>query len=160
MKAHSFLSVVAHLTYVAHESIIGPMVFSLVFDGLYYRGILRTEQGSERFVVSAETLEVPWFRKLLGLGPPWSTIIKAMSPTIPLKQLKLCKDPNAPRKVLAMDERLVIRHFKFGILYVLPHQLREEEMFGNRHRKCHLQGSYMFERIDQRIRYRRYFGSF
>jgi hypothetical protein len=157
---HFSQSFIAHLTYVAHESVIGPMVFSLVFDGIYYRGILRTEQGSERFVVSAETLEVPWFRKLLGLGPPWSTIIKAMSPTIPLKQLKLCKDPNAPKKILVMDERLVIRHFKFGILYVLPHQSKEEEMFGNRHGRCLIIGSYIVEMIDQCVRCRRCFRSF
>jgi RAP1 GTPase activating protein 1 len=116
---------------VAHDSVIGPIVFSLVFDGICYRGILRTEEGPKRFVVSTEGLSVSWFRKLFGLGPSCSTIIKAISPMIPLNQLKLCKDPTAPKKVLAMDERSVVRHFKFGILYVLPHQLMEAEIFSN-----------------------------
>ena len=45
----------------------------------------------------------------------------------------MCRDASIPNDLLAMEERQVIRSYKFGVAYFGPDQTTEEEMFANRH---------------------------
>lgn len=58
-------------------------------------------------------------------------ILLAASPTIPADSLRLCKDVGLPNELLSMEERQVIRSYKFGLVYIAPEQTTEEEMFAN-----------------------------
>jgi RAP1 GTPase activating protein 1 len=43
----------------------------------------------------------------------------------------MVKEPNLPNELLAMEERQVIRSYKFGVGYVKPGQTTEEQMMAN-----------------------------
>ncbi|KAJ3185375.1 hypothetical protein HDU85_001425 [Gaertneriomyces sp. JEL0708] len=121
-----------HQNYLALDSPRGPLAISVIRDGDTYKALCRTTAGSERLSVSASSVSVSFFRKLLGLGPSTSQLMNAISRNIPTQNLKLCKEPNLPNELLAMEERQVIRSYKFGVAYVGPGQSSEEEMFSNK----------------------------
>lgn len=68
-----------------------------------------------------------------GLGPTHSAILQTLSESIPVANLKLCKNSNVPSELLAMEERQVIRSYKFGLLYAKDGQTTEQEMFNNKY---------------------------
>lgn len=45
----------------------------------------------------------------------------------------MVRDANLPNELLAMEERQVIRSYKFGVTYCKKGQFTEEEMFANTH---------------------------
>lgn len=59
------------------------------------------------------------------------TVLSTMSKNIPIFALKRCKDPSLPNELLAMEERQVIRSYKFGLGYLKNGQVVEEDMFSN-----------------------------
>lgn len=70
-------------------------------------------------------------RKLLRLGPSSKDIVLSVKSDIPVDYLTLCKNANLPGELLAMEERQVIRSYKFGVLYCADGQDTEEEIFQN-----------------------------
>ncbi|KAL2919136.1 hypothetical protein HK105_201409 [Polyrhizophydium stewartii] len=56
-----------------------------------------------------------------------------MGYVIPSHYLKFCKDPNLPNELLAMEERQVIRSYKFGVEYAAAGQTTEEQALSNTH---------------------------
>ncbi|KAJ3036781.1 hypothetical protein HDV00_002393 [Rhizophlyctis rosea] len=122
----------AHQNYLALDSPRGPLAISVIQDGDVYKALVRTTAGSERLSVSVSAVPVPWWRKAFGMGPTLGALMTAISRNIPTQNLKLCKDPNLANELLAMEERQVIRSYKFGVAYVGPGQTSEEEMLQNR----------------------------
>ena len=64
------------------------------------------------------------------------SVMYSISRNIPVPLLKLCKDAGLPNELLSMEERQVIRSYKFGVTYLAPGQSTEEEMFMNRMGRC------------------------
>ena len=58
-------------------------------------------------MVQADSLSVPFLRKLFGLGPAMRDVLLAASKTLPVDQLDLCKDPALPNELVVMEERQV-----------------------------------------------------
>jgi len=122
-----------HQNHLALDSPNGPLAISYVKDEEKgYKALVRTTNGSERILVPGEGIRPPLLRKILGLGPSTSSILNAVKDGLPLNHLKLCKDSNLPNELLAMEERQVIRSYKFGLAYLAPGQTKEEEMFRNK----------------------------
>lgn len=115
------------------ESPIGPVSVSLIQADGQYKAIFRTDKGSERLSCPVGDVPTSLVRRLLGMGPSVSAILQTLSPDIPVGHLKACKNPNLPSELLAMEERQVIRSYKFGLLYARPGQHTETELFNNRH---------------------------
>lgn len=69
----------------------------------------------------------------MGLPASDTAVMQAISRNIPTHVLKLCKDPSLPNELLAMEERQVIRSYKFGVSYLAPNQSTEDEMLQNKH---------------------------
>lgn len=67
------------------------------------------------------------------MGPSTKDIFAALSRNIPTKNLTLCKDSNLPNDLLAMEERQVIRSYKFGVGYLKKGQSTEEHMLSNKY---------------------------
>jgi len=82
-------------------------------------------------MVQASNVPSNFIRKLIGLGPANTDVILAVAPDMPADSLRLVKDANLPNELLAMEERQVIRSYKFGLLYAGPDQSLEEEFFRN-----------------------------
>jgi len=122
----------AHQNYLALDSPRGPLAISIISDGDVYKALVRTTSGSERLSVSASAVRIPWWRKTLGLGPSIANLMSAISTNIPYHNLRLCKDANLANELLSMEERQVIRSYKFGVAYVGTGQGSEEEMLQNR----------------------------
>ena len=70
-------------------------------------------------------------RRIFGLGPSPKDVLLAVSPDMPADYLRQCKDPNLANELLAMEERQVIRSYKFGLLYAANGQVNEEQLFSN-----------------------------
>ncbi|KAI9189493.1 hypothetical protein H9P43_000926 [Blastocladiella emersonii ATCC 22665] len=121
----------AHINFVAKASARGPLAVSLVLDGDNYKGLVRTTEGSERLTVPRDSVVTAWWRKLFGMPPTPTSIMRALSPQIPIQSLKLCKDVGLPNELLAMEERQVIRSYKFGLGYLRAGQNSEEHLFSN-----------------------------
>lgn len=72
-------------------------------------------------------------RKVLKLAPPLGAIVNAMGYILPTEQCVLSKDSNLPNELLAMEERQVIRSYKFGLEYCAPGQTNEAQALMNTH---------------------------
>ena len=88
-------------------------------------------------MVQASGVSTNILRKIFGFGPSPRDIVLSVSPDMPADFLRLAKDPNLPNELLAMEERQVIRSYKFGVLYAGPNQVNEEEIFNNPWGMCH-----------------------
>ncbi|KAJ3410828.1 hypothetical protein HDV05_003189 [Chytridiales sp. JEL 0842] len=152
----------AHQNYLAKESPRGPLAISVIQDGDIYKALIRSIHGSDRLTLPVSSAPYPFLRKLLGLGPSIPSLMNSIL-TMGVsvggsasssggangqggvgggvggivgstgKSVRLCKEPNLPNELLAMEERQVIRSYKFGVAYVAPGQSTEEEMFANKH---------------------------
>ncbi|KAI8922304.1 hypothetical protein DFJ77DRAFT_18942 [Powellomyces hirtus] len=121
-----------HQNYLALDSPRGPLAISVIRDADTYKALLRTTAGSERLSVSSSSIQTSFIRRLFGMGPSTVNLMEGISRNIPIRSLRMCKEPNLPNELLSMEERQVIRSYKFGVAYVGPGQCSEEEMFGNR----------------------------
>lgn len=74
-------------------------------------------------------LSIPWFRKLFGISALW--ILGQICPSLPITSLELCEHPGLPRELIRMEERQIIRHYKFGIYHLLPGQTLEHQGLAN-----------------------------
>lgn len=124
----------AHQNYLSLDSPRGPLAISLIHDPetRTYKALLRTTAGSERLSVSSTTIPISLLRRIFSLGPTIPSLMGGISRNIPVKNLRMCKDANLPNELLAMEERQVIRSYKFGVTYLAPGQSLEEEMFQNK----------------------------
>ncbi|ORZ41659.1 hypothetical protein BCR44DRAFT_43998 [Catenaria anguillulae PL171] len=120
-----------HINLLAKSSTRGPLAVSIVLDGDYYKGIVRTTEGSERLTVPRDSVASSFWRKLFGMPPTPSSILRALSPNIPVPALKPSREPSLPNELLAMEERQVIRSYKFGLGYLRAGQSTEEQLFAN-----------------------------
>jgi RAP1 GTPase activating protein 1 len=82
-------------------------------------------------MVQANGVPTNILRKIFGMGPSPKDIVLAVAPDMPADFLRLAKDPNLANELLAMEERQVIRSYKFGLLYAGPGQGNEDQIYGN-----------------------------
>ncbi|KAJ3191431.1 hypothetical protein HK101_007706 [Irineochytrium annulatum] len=122
-----------HQNHLALDSPRGPMAISVILDGDVYKALIRTSQGSGRLTVQASVVPLPWWRRVLRLSPSAPSLMSAIGAGIPPSFLKLVKEPALANELLAMEERQVIRSYKFGVAYIAEGQSTEEEMLQNRH---------------------------
>lgn len=130
--------ILAHMNYLATDSPRGPIAISLIEDGQTYKALIRATQGSERLSVATTAVASAWWRKLFGMAPSVNDIFSALSRNIPVNNLKLCKDTNLPNELLSMEERQVIRSYKFGVGYLMAGQSTEEHMMSNKFGKYYI----------------------
>jgi len=121
-----------HMNFLAVDSPIGPISVSLILVDGQYKAIFRTEKGNQRLSIPSNTVPYPWWRRLFGLGSAMPAILQTLSSDIPAPFIKLCKNPNLPNELLTMEDRQVIRSYKFGLLYAKPGQSAEQELFNNK----------------------------
>ncbi|KAI8838115.1 hypothetical protein BC829DRAFT_371413 [Chytridium lagenaria] len=122
-----------HQNFLALESPKGPVAISILIDGDVYKALIRTSLGSERLTIQASAVPLSWWRKAFKLAPSPASLMQAIGAGISHQSLKMCKDPGLPNELLAMEERQVIRSYKFGVVYMTEGQTTEEEMLQNRH---------------------------
>lgn len=120
------------MNFLATDSPRGPIAISLIEDAQTYKALIRATQGSERLSVAITAVACAWWRKMLGLPPSVNDILTALSRNIPVNNIKMCKDTNLPNELLTMEERQVIRSYKFGVGYLAPGQSTEEQMMSNK----------------------------
>jgi len=130
---HIFCNKPEQNTFLAAETPRGPICISVVVDheAKEYKALIRTRDGTVRAQVPISGIKAGFFRKIFNLGPAPIDILKALDSKLPMKLLKLSKSPTVNTKVLELEEKQVIKGFKFGILYAAPHQTKEDEMFNN-----------------------------
>ncbi|OAJ39451.1 hypothetical protein BDEG_23294 [Batrachochytrium dendrobatidis JEL423] len=126
-------SILVHQNYLAPDSPRGPLAISLAKDGTIYKALIRSNLGTERLSVAIVKVQRSTMRKLFGLSPTLENIISSMGYTVPSHFLKLCKDSSLPSELLSMEERQVIRSYKFGVEYISSGQTTEEHALCNTH---------------------------
>jgi len=140
-----------HLNFLCLDSPLGPVSVSLVLTDNVYKAIFRTEKGNQRLSTNFSNVYYPWWRRLFGLGPSISSVMTVLSPEIPFSYLKLCKDPNLPNELLTMEDRQVIRSYKFGLLYAKAGQSKEVELFNNKNEETSKEFKEFLNFIGERI---------
>ncbi|KAL3894438.1 MAG: hypothetical protein SGCHY_005274, partial [Lobulomycetales sp.] len=123
----------SHSNFLATDSPRGPIAISLIQDEDCFKALIRVTQGSERLSISTSAIPCSLWRRSFGMGPSTKDIFAALSRNIPTKNLTLCKDSNLPNDLLAMEERQVIRSYKFGVGYLKKGQSTEEHMLSNKY---------------------------
>ncbi|ORX98320.1 hypothetical protein K493DRAFT_280505 [Basidiobolus meristosporus CBS 931.73] len=123
-----------HQNYLALQSPEGPISISTVEDtsNKKFHILIRTAQGTEFHSLDAACIHNPWYRRYLSLPPTINTILRALHYYPESAKLYLCKNPMLPNGLLEMEERQVIRSYKFGIGYLGPGQSSEEQMYSTR----------------------------
>lgn len=122
-----------HFNFLAADTPTGPVSVSLIPSDGHYKALFRTDKGSERLSCTVADVPTPWWRSMLGMGPTMKAVLQTLSSDIPVTGLRPCKNPNLPSELLAMEERQVIRSYKFGLLYARAGQTTEQEMFNNKY---------------------------
>jgi RAP1 GTPase activating protein 1 len=124
----------AHYNLLALDSPLGPLAVSIEPGHVdeKYRIMVRSSQCTQRFYLRQDMVSNPWYRRLLGLRPSLSSIMDAISVDIPVGSLILCKNPALPQALVAVEERQIIRSYKFGVGYLAPGQSTAFEMFSNK----------------------------
>ncbi|KAJ3351564.1 hypothetical protein HDU83_008828 [Entophlyctis luteolus] len=122
-----------HDNYLALESSKGPLAISVILDNNIYKALIRSIDGAERLTVDKHAVHVSAFRNLFKLGPKVENLMNAFSSGIPARSLTLVKNPGLANELLAMEERQVIRSYKFGVGYCMAGQTMESDMMANRH---------------------------
>jgi RAP1 GTPase activating protein 1 len=121
----------AHSNYLAPDSARGPLAVSVINDGTTYKALVRSNLGCDRLSVPVGKVKANGVRKVLKMAPPLGSIVSAMGYILPTEQCVLSKDSNLPNELLAMEERQVIRSYKFGIEYCGPNQRTEAQALSN-----------------------------
>ncbi|GAM26221.1 hypothetical protein SAMD00019534_093960, partial [Acytostelium subglobosum LB1] len=121
-----------HSNFIAKGLPENPVCISIILDtdGKNYSGLIRTATGNERVNVAASSVKTTWWRNLFKSGPSPFDILKAMAPQYQ-KGMKLITDTSLPQALLNLEEKQAIKGFKFGILYSMDGQNKEDEMFAN-----------------------------
>ena len=120
-----------HMNFIVPKHKNGPMAISIILDATTYKVLVRSPEGSLRLSTQYEQVQNSFLRKLFGLGPTPYSVVKASTDQVPVNLMIPCKDPSLPNELLAMEERQVIRSYKFGLTHLRQNQTVEEEMFGN-----------------------------
>ncbi|ELR16049.1 RapGAP/RanGAP domain containing protein [Acanthamoeba castellanii str. Neff] len=121
-----------HHNLLCKDSEIGPCCVSLIHSAAKgrYRALVRTPQGNRRMTVKDDDVKPAWWRKLFRMGPSLNEVVKTLDPALPAN-LRHIKADDLPAKILTIEEKQMIRGFKFGILYAKEGQTKEDEMFAN-----------------------------
>ncbi|KAJ1340459.1 hypothetical protein BSLG_004906 [Batrachochytrium salamandrivorans] len=129
----------AHKNYLASDSPRGPLAISLIKDETSYKALIRSNIGTERLSIPVNKIKSGTLRKIFGLDPVMENVISAMGVSVPKKTLKPSKNPNLPNELLSMEERQVIRSYKFGVEYAAPGQTTEEQALANTYESTSLE---------------------
>lgn len=87
-------------------------------------------------MVASSKVEQGRLRRAFGLSPGLDAVLKAMGCVLPSENCKLASLPNIPNELLAMEERQVIRSYKFGVVYCGQEQTTEAQALGNTHQEA------------------------
>ena len=83
-------------------------------------------------MIPSRNVSIAWYRKVFGFGPSLTDILDGVFDVSICKHLQQCKSSDLPKELLGMEERQVIRSYKFGLCYLAPGQSTENEMFAYR----------------------------
>jgi hypothetical protein len=70
--------------------------------------ILLSIQGNKRFRIPHKSVLKSWWRWLLGIGPAYSDILRAIDASLPLGKLRRVGDARLPHALLSMEEQQVV----------------------------------------------------
>ncbi|KAF9314715.1 hypothetical protein BG003_003910 [Podila horticola] len=120
-----------HYNYVAATSAQGPIVVSIATGDSkgVIRILVRTTQGSERIECPWSTISLPWYKRVFGISP--LSLLGQICPAIPLQSLASCTNPRLAPELERMEERQIIRCYKFGVYQLLPGQTLEHQGLAN-----------------------------
>jgi len=121
-----------HLNFICSDA-ENPVAVSMVLEGDEYSVLYRTPDQNIRFKVPADSVRVPFIRRLFRLGPSVANYTRALSQVhqpVP-NTLKRVNSPNFAQSLLEFEEKQTIKGFKFGILYCAEGQVKEDDMFTN-----------------------------
>ncbi|GAM23464.1 hypothetical protein SAMD00019534_066390, partial [Acytostelium subglobosum LB1] len=121
-----------HYNFLASTQPENPICVSIVLeqDGKHYSVLIRTSAGNERMQVPAETVKASWWRRLFRAGPSPYDMLRSITPQY-YNGMRQVVDPALPQALLNLEEKQTIKGFKFGILYAMEGQTKEDEMFAN-----------------------------
>ncbi|KAG0353552.1 hypothetical protein BG005_007173 [Podila minutissima] len=125
-----------HYNYVAATSAQGPIVVSIATGDPkgVIRILVRTTQGSERIEYPWSAISLPWYKRIFGISP--LSLLGQICPAIPLQSLASCTNPRLVPELERMEERQIIRCYKFGVYQLLPGQTLEHQGLANTYDSC------------------------
>jgi len=125
------------LNFLGIDPANGPISISIVKDekNQVFQSIIRLKTGYHRVSTSVEAVKCSAIRKLLGMGPSAFDILRAImlasGLVLNISRLREVQDPRLPQALLGVEEKQVVKGFKFGVLYAQEGQTNEDEFFSN-----------------------------
>lgn len=118
-----------HLNYVGRDENSNLFILSLILESVEepndrYRVILRTKDGIACELIPNDPKADVWTA---------ARLVKYIRDKINNVVLQPVFFPKASELLMAFDEQVLVHEYKFGVIYQRPGQIREEELFGNRH---------------------------
>jgi RAP1 GTPase activating protein 1 len=128
-----------HQNYIGMDENLGPYVVSVVREvnasnqnSKLIRVLLRTKKDDERKCIREKLIKNK--SKLFKWGgPSIQDILKAVRPSLNKQKIRMIKAPELVEDLQLLEERLMVKSYKFGVLFCKEGQTREEEMFSNVH---------------------------
>jgi RAP1 GTPase activating protein 1 len=118
----------------------------------------RTCNGCERLCIPKSSVPIDSFRKALKLDPTTDSLFQAMKIDMSRKDLKKIANGNLPSDLMSMEERQVIRSYKFGVIYSGSNQTTEAEALRNSHESTSIAYRQFLEFLGEKIELRNWKG--
>ena len=134
-----------HTNLVAHDEQLGPILMSIKTENVanqeQVRLLLRLQRGTMHELIPLSYLQP---------NPTPLKMARVLNDQITTEQFLPVSCPKASHSIAQYDEHVLVPNFKFGVLYQLPGQTTEEELFGN----CEMSPAFeeFLDTIGQRIK--------
>lgn len=134
-----------HTNLVAHDEQLGPLLMSMKTENVanqeQVRLLLRLQRGTMHELIPLSYLQP---------NPTPLKMARVLNEQITTEQFLPVSCPKASHSIAQYDEHVLVPNFKFGVLYQLPGQTTEEELFGN----CQMSPAFeeFLDTIGQRIK--------
>lgn len=116
-----------HTNLVAHDEQLGPILMSIKTENVanqeQVRLLLRLQRGTMHELIPLSYLQP---------NPTPLKMARVLNEQISTEQFLPVSCPKASNSIAQYDEHVLVPNFKFGVLYQLPGQTTEEELFANR----------------------------
>jgi len=135
-----------HFNFCGHDDTVGPVVLSVKYyydsdrQSSHIRVITRVSTGTHHQLIG-------W--KKANQKYSSSHLARLVCPNLALNCLQPVMCPNAAELILNYDEHVLVKNFKFGIIYQKVNQTNEEAIFGNRNHSAAMER--FLEMIGQRV---------
>ena len=125
-----------HVSFLGTSAAGEPLLLSVLrersAESPTYRALLRTVDGDERIWLPADLVKVAGKHKLARPKDLLAVATRVRPNVLQGAQIKAYKDARVPQELLAFENSLRMKGYKFGVVYARENQTTEDAALANR----------------------------